>query len=117
MLAKLDMPFFRVPGNHDIANKVAQEVWRERHGATYYHFVYKNVLFVVLDSEDPPRVAPEGIKEKIEQKVPQLSENDRKKLNELNQKVQTFLKSSKIRYWIKDKKVDKVSKELKKFLN
>jgi len=50
MLAELEMPFFRVPGNHDIANKVAQELWRERHGATYYHFVYKDVLFLVLDS-------------------------------------------------------------------
>ena len=38
MLAELDMPFFRVPGNHDIANKVAQEVWLERYGATYYYF-------------------------------------------------------------------------------
>lgn len=67
LLNKLEMPFFRTPGNHDIGNEVAQQVWRERHGATYYYFVYKNVLFVVLDSEDPPRVAPEGIKEKIEE--------------------------------------------------
>jgi hypothetical protein len=66
MLKKLDMPFFYTPGNHDIANDVAQQVWRDRHGATYYNFVYKNVLFIVLDSEDPPRVAPEGIKEKLE---------------------------------------------------
>ena len=66
MLAELDMPFFRTPGNHDIANETAQAVWRERHGATYYHFIYKNVLFLVLDSEDPPRAAPEGIEEKIE---------------------------------------------------
>ena len=66
MLSELDMPFFRVPGNHDIANKVAQEVWRERHGATYYHFAYNDTLFVVLDSEDPPREAPEGIKDKLE---------------------------------------------------
>jgi 3',5'-cyclic AMP phosphodiesterase CpdA len=66
MLGRLDMPFFRVPGNHDIANKVAQEVWQERHGATYYYFRYKDVLFLVLDSEDPPREAPEGIKEKLE---------------------------------------------------
>jgi hypothetical protein len=66
MLNTLEMPFFRTPGNHDIANEAAEEVWRERHGAIYYHFVYKNVLFLVLDSEDPPRVAPEGIKEKLE---------------------------------------------------
>ena len=66
MLAKLDMPFFRTPGNHDIANATAQQVWRERHGATHYYFVYKDVLFVVLDSEDPPRAAPEGMDEKLE---------------------------------------------------
>ena len=66
MLAKMQVPFFRTPGNHDIANSVAQEVWRERFGATYYSFVYGNTLFLVLDSEDPPREAPEGMKEKIE---------------------------------------------------
>lgn len=31
MLEQLKMPFFRTPGNHDIANDTAQEVWRERH--------------------------------------------------------------------------------------
>jgi hypothetical protein len=66
MLNTLQMPFFRTPGNHDIANKTAQQVWRERYGATHYSFVYKDVLFIVLDSEDPPREAPEGIKEKLE---------------------------------------------------
>lgn len=67
LLQKLKMPFFRTPGNHDIANNVAKEVWLERHGATYYHFVYKDVLFVILDSEDPPRAAPEGMKERIDE--------------------------------------------------
>ena len=66
LLAPLEMPFFRTPGNHDIANETAAEVWRARHGATYYHFVYKDVLFLVLNSEDTPREAPEGIKEKLE---------------------------------------------------
>ncbi|MFV8781423.1 metallophosphoesterase family protein [Microbulbifer sp. SA54] len=66
MLSKLKMPFVRTPGNHDIANKTAQQVWKDRHGATYYHFVYKDVLFMVLDSEDPPRAAPEGMKDKLE---------------------------------------------------
>jgi hypothetical protein len=62
----LDMPFFRTPGNHDIANKAAQEVYWERYGASYYSFVYHNTLFMVLDSEDPPRQAPPGIKEKLD---------------------------------------------------
>jgi hypothetical protein len=66
MLEQLEMPFFRTPGNHDIANDTAQEFWRERYGATHYDFVYKDVLFLVLDSEDPPRPAPEGIEEKLE---------------------------------------------------
>jgi hypothetical protein len=66
MLEQLNMPFFRTPGNHDIANETAQQVWRDRHGSTRYHFVYNDTLFVVLDSEDPPREAPEGIKEKLE---------------------------------------------------
>ena len=67
MLKTLEMPFFRTPGNHDIANETAQQVWRERHGATYYSFVYKNVLFMVLDSEDGSRPSPPPeMKEKIE---------------------------------------------------
>jgi len=59
------MPFFRTPGNHDIANKIAQEVWRARYGASYYSFVYKNVLFLVLDTENPLRTWPPGVKEKL----------------------------------------------------
>lgn len=66
MLSKLEMPFFRTVGNHDLGNDVMVEVWGERHGPTYYHFVYRDVLFLVLNSEDPPRAAPEGIEEDIE---------------------------------------------------
>ncbi len=67
MLKKLEMPFFRTVGNHDVSNEIAQQVWRERYGATYYYFVYKDVLFVVLDSEDNSRPAPPPeMKEKIE---------------------------------------------------
>jgi len=67
MINTLEMPFFRTTGNHDIANKTAQAVWRERYGATYYYFVYKDVLFLVLDSEDGSRPPPPpGMKEKIE---------------------------------------------------
>lgn len=51
---QLEMPFFYVPGNHDISNPIMAAKWRERHGRTYYHFVYRNVLFLCLDTEDPP---------------------------------------------------------------
>ena len=66
LLGELKMPFFRTPGNHDIANDIASEVWSERYGARHYYFKYQDVLFMVLKSEDPPREAPEGIKEKLE---------------------------------------------------
>ena len=56
------------------------------------------------------------VKEKIIEEVPQLSDDERIQLNELNDKIQNFLRSSKIRYWIKDKKIDKITKELRKVL-
>jgi len=62
----LDMPFFKTPGNHDIANETARKVWLDRYGATYYSFVYKNVLFMVLDTEYKRPAPPPDMKEKIE---------------------------------------------------
>ena len=52
MVKRLAMPFFYLPGNHDYTNEVMAEVWRERYGASYYHFVYRDVLFVMLNSND-----------------------------------------------------------------
>jgi len=53
-VGKLEMPFFYVPGNHDIANETMERRWKEQFGRRWYHFVYKDVLFVVLDTEDLP---------------------------------------------------------------
>lgn len=53
-IEQLDMPFFYVPGNHDISNKFMEAKWTERFGHPYFHFVYHNVLFLCLDTEDPP---------------------------------------------------------------
>ena len=58
----------------------------------------------------------EELKEQVEEEIPQLSDEDRKKLKELNDKIQTLLRSSKVRYWMKDKKVNNITKELKKIL-
>ncbi|WP_221638152.1 metallophosphoesterase [Synechococcus sp. BSF8S] len=65
-LNSLVMPFFRTPGNHDISNDTAAEVWAERYGQGYYYFVYRDTLFIVLNSEDTPRKAPEGIGDKMD---------------------------------------------------
>ncbi len=49
---QLNMPFFYVPGNHDYSNKVMAKIWKKRLGPSYYHFVYKDVLFTCLNSMD-----------------------------------------------------------------
>ena len=51
---KFEMPFFYTPGNHDIPNKVQGQKWGERYGKRYFHFTYKNALFLSLCSENPP---------------------------------------------------------------
>lgn len=61
MLSPLKMPFFFVPGNHDIQMKWIEgrvqpedmlAEWNARFGTTHYSFVYKDVLFVALFSND-----------------------------------------------------------------
>ena len=56
----LDVPFFYLPGNHDITNKVMEDKWKELFGKTYYHFLYKDVLFLCLNSEDNYRGSNKG---------------------------------------------------------
>ena len=51
-LAGLKAPYFHVGGNHDLTNLAQRRVWARRYGPRYYHFSYKGVLFLVLDTED-----------------------------------------------------------------
>jgi len=57
---QLEMPFFYVPGNHDITNQKMEEVYLKRFGRTYYHFLYKDVLFLCLNTEDQYRGSNRG---------------------------------------------------------
>ena len=59
-IADLTMPFFYVPGNHDYINEVMARKWKERFGKDYYSFVYKDVLFLCLNSEERMRGAGKG---------------------------------------------------------
>jgi hypothetical protein len=47
-------PVFHTGGNHDLSSDLQREIWEERFGRLYYHFVYRNTLFLVLDTEDNP---------------------------------------------------------------
>lgn len=57
---QLTMPFFFVPGNHDITNPVQERIWEQRLGLKNYSFVYKDVLFMALNSEDQARGSARG---------------------------------------------------------
>ena len=50
-IEQLEVPFFYAAGNHDMSNATMAETWQTRFGPSYYRFVYKDVLFVVLNSE------------------------------------------------------------------
>lgn len=50
--AEFNMPFFYLGGNHDLTNPTMRVFWKNRFGPRYYHFLYQNVLFLMMDSED-----------------------------------------------------------------
>lgn len=52
ILGQLQTRFFALPGNHDVSNEVMRRHWLERYGHAYYHFRYKDVLFLAFDSND-----------------------------------------------------------------
>lgn len=54
MMDDLSMPFFFVGGNNDLRSDAMVEAWVHRFGRTWYHFRYRDVLFLALNSEDPP---------------------------------------------------------------
>ena len=57
-IAPLKMPFFHLAGNHDIKANNAFQVayWNKLFGTTYYAFVYKDVLFLNLFSNQGTQV-------------------------------------------------------------
>jgi len=77
LVNKLQMPFFYVAGNHDISNKVMAKKWQNRLGSSYYHFTYRNVLFLCLNTEDPPSRRISNRQIKYFQKVLEANSNVR----------------------------------------
>ncbi len=50
--ATMGVPLVRVGGNHDLTHPEVRKHWAERYGPRYSHFVYRDVLFLFMDSED-----------------------------------------------------------------
>jgi len=53
-----EMPFFYLPGNHDVSNGLMDQIWDEMFGVRYYTFVYKGVLFLCLNTQDGEGSSP-----------------------------------------------------------
>jgi predicted MPP superfamily phosphohydrolase len=52
ILKPLEAPFFFLPGNHDISNQTMREQWQQWFGRSYDAFIYHDVLFTRMDSND-----------------------------------------------------------------
>jgi hypothetical protein len=75
IIGRLQAPFFYAPGNHDISNAQLANVWKERVGAPYYHFLYQDVLFLILNTEDPHALQNGITKEQSDYFVRVLEQN------------------------------------------
>lgn len=72
MIDSAGLPFVFTPGNHDVNNQVTLEAWRERRGALYYSFTYKDALFLILNTEDPPTPMHEDLAKQFYQAIDQM---------------------------------------------
>jgi hypothetical protein len=50
-----ESPVFYTGGNHDLVGKELRDAWQDRVGPRFYYFRYRDVLFLVFDTEDYPR--------------------------------------------------------------
>ena len=51
ILSKLNTRFYHVPGNHDLSNDILRDEWKRKFWETYYHFIFKNTLFLIVNTE------------------------------------------------------------------
>ena len=80
----LECPLFRVPGNHDVSNLTMVADWQKRFGALHYHFRYRDVLFLVLNTQDPPHTIDDfGTLDKVQDPNSKAEELDMVKLRQV----------------------------------
>ena len=73
VIGRLAMPFFYVPGNHDVNFAPSEQLWFNRADAerSYTHFTYEDVLFLLISTEDPPK---QEVSEELEEKYALLKQ-------------------------------------------
>ncbi|MBX7256722.1 MAG: metallophosphoesterase [Candidatus Hydrogenedentes bacterium] len=48
----LQVPFFIMPGNHDMSSPVMKDWWAQHHGRRYYSFDYEGSHFLILNTHE-----------------------------------------------------------------
>ncbi len=80
MFTKTGIPYYLVPGNHDIGNDVMEKIYLKRCGKPYYSFDYKGCHFIILDASRVDETKPEDMpKEQVEWLINDLEHNKDKK--------------------------------------
>jgi len=51
-LARLRVPLFLIPGNHDVPNEAGYQVWKSLFGRTFQQFDYAGDHFILLNTEE-----------------------------------------------------------------
>lgn len=80
MFTKTGIPYYLVPGNHDIWSDLSEKIYTKRCAKPYYSFNYKGSHFIILDTSRVSETKPEDMsKEQVEWLIQDLEENKDKK--------------------------------------
>ncbi|SFF19520.1 Calcineurin-like phosphoesterase [Paenibacillus catalpae] len=82
-IAATGVPFFQVVGNHDYGNPMMADVWRARKGFEYYAFRMNDVLYLIINTENPPHEFPEVFLDTIKQATELFKQNPATPLEQL----------------------------------
>jgi len=63
-VSELDIPWYEVPGNHDVWDRESERIYRKRFGRLWYSFERGGILFIILSSEEPGCREPMSEKQK-----------------------------------------------------
>jgi hypothetical protein len=50
LAARIDAPFYRIPGNHDIFGRTSEKIYQERYGKGFYSVDVKGCHFIMLNN-------------------------------------------------------------------
>ena len=74
IISYLKIPFFKIAGNHDVSNQTMVGIYKQRYGRLYYHFTYRNVLFLFMDTDDPSAAIDSEVEKELDKEYKKLKD-------------------------------------------